>query len=57
VIPITSGCPDEGPTEKAGRQIDEAAEEPHEQTVAALEQLGRELDEAVEDCEEAARTA
>ncbi len=48
------GCGEEGPAEKAGRQIDETVEETREGAEGALERLGREVDEAVEETREAA---
>lgn len=45
------GCGDDaGPAERAGRQIDESAEE----TAGALEDLGREVGEAADESKEAA---
>ncbi len=49
-----TGCREEGPAEKAGRQIDEAVEDMSEKSEGALERLGREVDEAVEETKEAA---
>ena len=45
------GCGDDaGPAERAGRQMDEAAEE----TAGAFEDLGREVGEAADESKEAA---
>jgi len=46
------GCGDDaGPAERAGRQIDEAAEE----TSGAFEKLGREVGEAADESKKAAK--
>jgi hypothetical protein len=52
---VLGGCSEEGPGERAGRQLDEAVEEARERTEEGLEDLGRELDEAAEEGEEAVR--
>jgi len=49
------GCREEGPAERAGREIDEAAEAARERTEEAFEDLGREVDEAMEEGEQAVR--
>lgn len=49
-----AGCRDEGPAERAGRQIDEAVEEAREETKGTLERLGHQVDEVVEETQEAA---
>lgn len=49
-----TGCREEGPAEKAGRNIDETVEKMTEGSEGALERLGREVDEAVEETKEAA---
>lgn len=54
-LAFAAGCREEGPAERAGRQIDEAVEEARDRTEGTLEELGREVDEAVEETEEAAR--
>ncbi len=48
-------CQDEGPAERAGKQIDEAMKEATEGAEGTLEQLGREMDEAAKEVGEAAR--
>jgi hyperosmotically inducible protein len=48
-----TGCQDEGPAERAGKQVDEAMESLTEGSEGALEKAGRKLDEAVEDTREA----
>jgi hypothetical protein len=45
-----TACHEEGPAERAGRHIDEAAEE----SEGALEELGREVGEAADESKEAA---
>ena len=51
---LTLGCREEGPAERAGRQIDEAVEATRDETEGTLERLGREVDEAVKETQEAA---
>lgn len=51
---VATGCHEEGPAERAGRQIDEAVEETREAGEGTLEELGREVDEAVKESKEAA---
>jgi hypothetical protein len=53
-LAFAAGCREEGPGERAGRQIDEAVEEGRDASEGALEKLGREVDEAVEESQEAA---
>jgi hyperosmotically inducible protein len=48
-----SGCADEGPAERAGREVDEAVKEMGEASEGGLERLGRETDEAVKETGEA----
>jgi hypothetical protein len=45
VAPALYGCPDEGPAERAGENIDEAIEE----TGEALEEAGDDVEDAVDD--------
>jgi hypothetical protein len=52
---ILGGCREEGPAERAGRQLDEAVEEARERTQETLDDLGHEVDEAVEEGERAVR--
>jgi hyperosmotically inducible protein len=49
-----AGCREEGPAERAGRQIDEAVEGARESTEDTLEKVDRKVDEAVEKTREAA---
>ena len=51
---FAAGCHEEGPAERAGRQIDEAVEDTRDATEGALEKIGREVDEAVKESREAA---
>jgi len=53
LIAGATGCQDEGPAERAGRQIDETVEEATGGAEGALERFGREVDEAVEETQEA----
>jgi hypothetical protein len=48
-----SACSEEGPGEKAGRQLDEAIDKLRDAGDGPLERLGEDLDEALEDAEEA----
>jgi len=50
-------CREEGPAERAGRQIDEAVRDARETGKQAIDDLGDELDEAGRDAEEAAEQA
>ena len=54
-LALATGCREEGPAERAGRQIDEAVEDARERTEGTLEKIGREVDEAVEETQEAAK--
>lgn len=44
-----SACREEGPAERAGRQIDESVDEMTDAGDAALEKLGEKADEMVEE--------
>ena len=51
------GCREEGPAERAGRALDEAAEDLRDSGEDALEELRRGLDDAAESVEEAVEDA
>ena len=48
----TSACREEGPLEKAGREVDEAVEKLKHGDEGTLEKAGRKIDEALEEAEE-----
>jgi hypothetical protein len=49
---VLGACQEEGPLEKAGREVDEAWDEITHPNEGRLEKAGRKLDEAIEDAEE-----
>lgn len=54
---LVAGCREEGPAEKAGRQIDEAVDEIAHGSEGTMEKMGREMDEAADDMKDAVEDA
>lgn len=59
LVAALGGCEREGPMERAGKKMDEAAESLSEATrkEGPAERAGKQIDKAVEETEEAAREA
>ncbi|HYD48048.1 MAG TPA: hypothetical protein VEB21_06865 [Terriglobales bacterium] len=51
LLALAAGC-DEGPAERAGREVDEAAEELRHGSEGAMERAGRKTDEALGEAKE-----
>ena len=49
----STGCPEKGPAEKAGEQIDETVDKLTHPNEGAMEKAGRKMDEAAEKAKEA----
>jgi hypothetical protein len=52
ITAMLAGCREEGPAEKAGREVDEAVDELKHGSEGAMEKAGRKLDEAADEVED-----